>query len=74
MSTEQPSTKIDTINDCLIGQLPTGEIVPLLPLILTTREQAYRAAAWIVVLAARGRLPAESNTSFEQVLEAVCRT
>lgn len=66
--------EIETKNDFLIGG--NGEhLSAMLPVHITTREQAFRTAAWISALGMM--LPSESDKegpSFEEVREAIFNT
>jgi hypothetical protein len=65
-------TDINTINDFLIST--NGDnLVPLLPVNITTKQQAYRTAAWIKTLAIM--LPDEDPaTEFDDVQQAIRNT
>jgi hypothetical protein len=61
-----------TQNDFLLGG--NGEALqPILPIVIRTREQAYRTAAWIKLMGVI--LPHEDEEStFEEVEEAIRNT
>lgn len=65
---------IRTDNDFLIGS--NGRtMAPMMPLVITSREQAYRTAAWIKTMAVM--LPHEEGDdgpSFEEVEQAIRNT
>lgn len=67
-----PSPEIDTSNDFLLGS--NGDaIAPMLPVVITSREQAYRTAAWLELMAPV--LPAKDpGVTYEQVRAAVANT
>jgi len=61
-------TTIETGNDFWFGS--NGEsIAPMLPIVITSREQAYRTAAWIEIMGMT--LPSSSEVTYEQVREAI---
>lgn len=65
---------INTMNDFLLGS-NGQEIGPMIPMIITSREQAYRTAAWIKLMGEM--LPHEDedeHPTFEQVEEAIRNT
>lgn len=62
---------IDTQNDFLIGS-NGSEIVPFMPIVITSREQAYRTAAWIKTMAVI--LPAEEGHTYDEIEEAIQNT
>lgn len=64
---------IVTTNDFAIGGNLNG-IGPMLPLVIKTREQAYRTAAWILSLSSVLRTEGDGSQTFEEVLEAVENT
>lgn len=61
---------IRTTNDFMIGT-DGRQLAAILPVNITTREQAYRTAAWIETMAVT--LPTETDDppTFEQVREAI---
>lgn len=66
--------EIDTSNDFFIGTSGT-EMAPMLPMRITTREQALRTAAWLEVMGIV--LPSEhpdDPPTYEQVREAILNT
>lgn len=76
-STPNPNPEpISTINDFMISS--NGErLAPLLPVMISTREQAYRTAAWLKTLGEI--LPSEAGDdsdgpSFEDVEQAIRNT
>lgn len=67
--------EIVTNNDFLIGSDGQGVGPPLLPMRITTREQAFRTAAWIEIMGET--LPSEHDDdapTYEQVREAILNT
>ncbi len=63
---------VRTENDFMIAGSPTG-IAPMLPMMITTRQQAYRTAAWIEAMSYT--LPQEEEEStMEEVRMAVRNT
>ena len=63
---------INTLNDFLLntnGQ----QMGPMLPMVITSREQAYRTAAWIKAMAIV-LPPGEDEHSFEEIEEAIRNT
>lgn len=60
--------EIDTQNDFLFG-MSARRLHPLMAVEITTREQAYRTAAWIIEMGSL--LPAESETTFDMIHQAV---
>jgi hypothetical protein len=71
---EVETSGINTINDFLIGAT-TREVVPVLPVRITSREQGLRTAAWILVMSEQ--LPQESEhdrPSFMEVYSAIMST
>ena len=66
--------EIRTSNDFMIGGNGSSVGPPLLPMQITTREQAYRTAAWIELMGEM--LPSEGDGSltYEQVREAIMNT
>lgn len=68
MKTQQ----VDTRNDFLLAGNGNG-IIPMLPMRVTDRQQAYRTAAWLVSMAAI--LPDDgTRATFQEVLSAVSNT
>lgn len=65
---------IRTDNDFIIGTDGTSVGPAMLPMRITTREQAYRTAAWIELMG--WSLPSEGDgtTTYEQVRDAVMNT
>jgi len=64
--------EIDTSNDFLIGS--TGNnLSAMLPVHITSREQAFRTAAWIALLGygLPSENPGESHVEFEDVKRAI---
>lgn len=71
-----PDGPIETINDFGFGANGSA-IRPLVPVLITTQQQAFRTAAWILCLAEvlSDGLPAEDPpSSFENVLHAIRNT
>lgn len=61
-----------TRNDFLIGVNSAG-MAPILPVMITTQQQAYRTAAWLVAMGCM--LPKEEPaSSFDEVLKAIQNT
>lgn len=60
--------QVDTQNDFLFG-MSARRLHPLMAVEITTREQAYRTAAWIIEMG--HLLPAESQVTFDQIHRAV---
>lgn len=63
---------IETVNDSLIAS-NGGRLTSVIPLNISTRQQAYRAAAYLVSMAV-GMPDEEKASSFEDVLSAVQAT
>lgn len=62
---------IDTQNDFFFGT--NGDTMgPFLPVVITSKEQAYRTAAWIELMGSM--LPAETDLTYEQVRQAIRET
>ena len=66
---------IRTDNDFLIGT-NGATIVPMLPVNITSKEQAYRTAAWIAVMGFTLPLEDDANNAieFEDVYEGIMNT
>lgn len=63
---------VETANDFLFGTNRSA-LYPMVPVRITTRQQAFRAAAWMVSMAEV--LPEEDPpSSFDEVLAAIQRT
>jgi len=61
-----------TSNDFMFGG-NGSQVAPLLPLVITTREQAYRTAAWIKAISVI--LPHEEQEhTYEEIEEAIFNT
>ena len=59
----------NTLNDFLLGS-HGATIIPALPMRITTRQQAYRTAAWLTVMAVV--LPEEQVAStFDDIIHAI---
>lgn len=67
-----PESKPNTSNDFLIGSNGV-ELAPFSPLVITTREQGYRTAAWIKLMSMI--LPhEEQENTYEEIEEAISNT
>lgn len=64
---------INTSNDFFFGS-NGREVVPMLPVVIRTREQAFRTAAWIQIMGEM--LPSEGDGTVEMgdVIEAIENT
>lgn len=62
---------IRTDNDFFFGS-DGRSIAPMMPVVITTREQAYRTAAWIKLMAVV--LPPGDGDTFEAIEEAIRNT
>lgn len=64
---------IDTSNDFFFGS-NGKEVMPMLPVVIKTREQAFRTAAWIQLMGET--LPSEGDGSVQMgdVIEAIENT
>lgn len=60
---------VNTKNDFLFGS-DGRTLAPMMPPFITTREQAYRTAAWIKTMAIMLPTEDEENT-FEEIEEAI---
>lgn len=63
---------VNTLNDFMIGTNSAG-MAPHLPMRITTQQQAFRTAAWIVAMGCL--LPQEDPApSFDEILTAIQNT
>lgn len=66
--------EVNTANDAFWGS--NGEsIAPIVPAVFYSRQAAWRAAAWLVVMAiVLDEEPDQEGVTFEQILEAIKET
>lgn len=66
---------IRTDNDFFLGT-DGRQAAPMLPVVITSREQAYRTAAWIKLMGSTlpSENPYEPTVTFEDVEEAIMNT
>lgn len=69
---ENPPNPPNTANDFLLGS-DGAQLAPLLPLVIRTREQGYRVAAWIKAMCVILPHEAQENT-YEEIEEAIFNT
>lgn len=68
------TTEVNTSNDFMLAANGVHGLVPLLPVQARTRQQAFRLAAWLVLMGEM--LPDEPDQpdDFDTVLKAVSNT
>jgi hypothetical protein len=64
---------IRTDNDFFLGT-NGNEVAPMLPVIIASKEQAYRTAAWIKLMGEMLPSEGEGTTTFEEVENAIMNT
>ena len=65
--------KINTQNDFFFG-VWQQQLFPTTPVIIITAQQAYRTAAWIMLMGCILPDEKDSTADFDEIVEAISRT